>query len=151
MAEDDDPSDAAWTLPLPGEGGRRQLSHGARRVVAALLRRFDADGDGAWSFVELNAFQAATGDAERLGSAEELVRLFSQHGVPLSEAGALDAASLRALYTLQGPTALRRDVEALWARAGAAATEATAASAVQRAAGMRPSRLALRCSARRTA
>ena len=56
--------------PAPAE-----LTHAARALVLCILRRFDEDGDGCLDFAELNAFQEACGDAERVASPDDLAHV----------------------------------------------------------------------------
>jgi hypothetical protein len=103
-------SPAEWMEEAPG--GRRLLGSVARLVISSLLAHFDADGDGAWTYEELNAFQAATGDPDRLPDAGALEDLMGSHGIPLDARSRLRFPGLLALYEMQGAEALHRDVEA---------------------------------------
>jgi hypothetical protein len=119
--EDPDPT----TMPPP-----KPLSPVAVLTVAALLDRFDADLDGAWSYAELNAYQvrirmmitllaccdrrnpprvpvlscptqAATGDTQRVADAAEMRSMMQLAGVPTDAEGRLRLAGLLELYTMQ--------------------------------------------------
>lgn len=89
------------------------LPPAARLAAACLLDRFDADGDGAWSYQELNAYQAATGDDDRLTGRDDMASMFAAAGIPLDAEGRLRLPGLLALYQMQGARALARDIAAV--------------------------------------
>jgi hypothetical protein len=90
----------------------KNLSSLAQDVILALHSQFDQDGDGAWSYSELNSYQEQTGDNERVNSSKELVDLFDKNKIQLRE-DKIDKIALMSLYELQGEEALVRDVQAL--------------------------------------
>ena len=72
------------------EAARRgPLTPVAILTTAALLDRFDTDGDSAWTFAELNAYQAATGDDDRVADAADMAAMLAAAGVPLDSHGLL--------------------------------------------------------------
>jgi hypothetical protein len=91
---------------------KKNLSSLAQDVILALHSQFDQDGDGAWSYSELNSYQEQTGDNERVNSSKELVDLFDKNKIQLRE-DKIDKIALMSLYELQGEEALVRDVQAL--------------------------------------
>lgn len=103
-----------FTVASPADSWSNQtrLSPIAKLCISALLNHFDADCDGAWSYVELNAFQRATGDSERIESPEALEQLMASNGIALDRNGCLRYPALVRLYEMQGPAALERDIEA---------------------------------------
>jgi hypothetical protein len=107
---------ANWSVELNEDEAQANLSAAARLAVANLLDRFDADGDGAMDYAELNAYQAATGDSDRVADAVEMKHMFEAANIPLDPSGKLRYWSLVQLYAMQGKDALIRDIVAVGAR-----------------------------------
>jgi hypothetical protein len=85
-----DPSEWDWDQVHEDEAARRgPLTPVAVLTTAALLDRFDTDGDSAWTFAELNAYQAATGDEDRVADAADMAAMLAAAGVPLDSQGLL--------------------------------------------------------------
>jgi hypothetical protein len=78
-----------WDSPPSSQTERRLLTPIGTLTVAALLDRYDVDGDAAWNFAELNAYQAATGDDDRVAGAPEMALMLTAAGIPLDADGLL--------------------------------------------------------------
>ena len=85
-----DPAEWDWDQVPEEEATRRgPLTPVAMLTTAALMDRFDTDGDAAWTFAELNAYQAATGDDDRVADAADMSAMLTAAGVPLDSKGLL--------------------------------------------------------------
>jgi hypothetical protein len=83
---------AEWdwdSVPLEEAELRGPLTPIAQLSIAALLDRYDLDCDAAWNFSELNAYQAATGDDDRVSGAADMAAMLRAAGIPLDSQGML--------------------------------------------------------------